>query len=87
MAETEQYEITHCGIAASSGLAFGPAHVIKPKKFNYDRYAGSLKEEKKSLKLQFVRLKTPFTNTFQNLHRKTSNKFFLLTLKCLMTQI
>lgn len=39
------------GIAASSGLAFGPAHVIKPKKFQYERYAQSIKSEKEKLEI------------------------------------
>lgn len=39
------------GIAASSGLAFGPAHVIKPKTFTYERFGQSLKREKEQLEI------------------------------------
>lgn len=37
------------GIAASSGLAFGPVHVIKPKVYQYERMGLSVKAEKEKL--------------------------------------
>ncbi|MEO9278355.1 phosphoenolpyruvate--protein phosphotransferase [Acinetobacter sp. WA-87] len=37
------------GIAASSGLAFGPVHVIKPKVYQYERMGLSVKAEKENL--------------------------------------
>ncbi|QRQ12557.1 phosphoenolpyruvate--protein phosphotransferase [Acinetobacter pittii] len=40
---------TDTGIAASSGLAFGPVHVIKPKVYQYERMGLSVKVEKEKL--------------------------------------
>lgn len=40
---------TNTGIAASSGLAFGPVHVIKPKVYQYERMGLSVKAEKEKL--------------------------------------
>ncbi|WP_335988021.1 phosphoenolpyruvate--protein phosphotransferase [Acinetobacter pittii] len=40
---------TNTGIAASSGLAFGPVHVIKPKVYQYERMGLSVKVEKEKL--------------------------------------
>ncbi|EKU37463.1 MULTISPECIES: phosphoenolpyruvate--protein phosphotransferase [Acinetobacter] len=40
---------TNTGIPASSGLAFGPVHVIKPKVYQYERMGLSVKEEKEKL--------------------------------------
>ncbi|MFW1922290.1 phosphoenolpyruvate--protein phosphotransferase [Acinetobacter geminorum] len=40
---------TNIGIAASSGLAFGPVHVIKPKIYQYERMGLSVKAEKVKL--------------------------------------
>lgn len=40
---------TNTGIAASSGLAFGPVHVIKPKVYQYERMGLSIKAEKEKL--------------------------------------
>lgn len=40
---------TNTGIAASSGLAFGPVHVIKPKVYQYERVGLSVKAEKEKL--------------------------------------
>ncbi|WP_373882939.1 phosphoenolpyruvate--protein phosphotransferase [Acinetobacter pittii] len=40
---------TNTGIAASSGLAFGPVHVIKPKVYQYERMGLSVKIEKEKL--------------------------------------
>lgn len=40
---------TNTGIAASSGLAFGPVHVIKPKVYQYERIGLSVKAEKEKL--------------------------------------
>ncbi|QNX35195.1 phosphoenolpyruvate--protein phosphotransferase [Acinetobacter seifertii] len=37
------------GIAASSGLAFGPVHVIKPKVYQYERMGLNVKAEKENL--------------------------------------
>lgn len=37
------------GIAASSGLAFGPVHVIKPKVYQYERMGSGVKVEKENL--------------------------------------
>ncbi|SUU03768.1 Phosphotransferase system, fructose-specific EI/HPr/EIIA components [Acinetobacter baumannii] len=37
------------GIAASSGLAFGPIHVIKPKVYQYERMGSGVKVEKENL--------------------------------------
>ncbi|MCU4361373.1 MULTISPECIES: phosphoenolpyruvate--protein phosphotransferase [Acinetobacter] len=37
------------GIAASSGLTFGPVHVIKPKVYQYERMGLSVKAEKEKL--------------------------------------
>lgn len=39
------------GIAASSGLAFGPAHVIKPHIYHYERLGFSVKIEKEKLEI------------------------------------
>ncbi len=44
-----------CGIAASTGLAFGPAHVVKPREFSYERRGQSFKAENEKLKLRFIR--------------------------------
>ncbi|WP_199507823.1 MULTISPECIES: phosphoenolpyruvate--protein phosphotransferase [unclassified Psychrobacter] len=38
------------GIAASAGLAFGPAHVIKPKQFSYERLGDGVEKETQKLK-------------------------------------
>jgi len=40
---------TNTGISASSGLAFGPVHVIKPKVYQYERMGLSVKAEKEKL--------------------------------------
>lgn len=40
---------TNRGIAASSGLAFGPVHVVKPKVYQYERMGLSVKAEKENL--------------------------------------
>ncbi|WP_224970795.1 phosphoenolpyruvate--protein phosphotransferase [Acinetobacter oleivorans] len=40
---------TNTGIPASSGLAFGPVHVIKPKIYQYKRMGLSVKAEKEKL--------------------------------------
>lgn len=40
---------TNIGIPASSGLAFGPVHVIKPKVYQYERMGLSVKAEKEKL--------------------------------------
>ncbi|WP_323740090.1 phosphoenolpyruvate--protein phosphotransferase [Acinetobacter oleivorans] len=40
---------TNTGIPASSGLAFGPVHVIKPKVYQYERMGLSVKAEKEKL--------------------------------------
>lgn len=40
---------SNTGIAASSGLAFGPVHVIKPKVYQYERMGSSVKVEKENL--------------------------------------
>ncbi|AUT34114.1 MULTISPECIES: phosphoenolpyruvate--protein phosphotransferase [Acinetobacter calcoaceticus/baumannii complex] len=40
---------TNTGIAASSGLAFGPVHVIKPTVYQYERMGLSVKAEKEKL--------------------------------------
>lgn len=45
----ESTEDQTSGIAASSGLAFGPAHVIKPRQFNYERQSKNLKAETEKL--------------------------------------
>nr|WP_111895877.1 phosphoenolpyruvate--protein phosphotransferase [Acinetobacter sp. MB5] len=45
------------GIAASAGLAFGPAHVVKPRKFKYDRFGSSLKAESEKLDIAIRQVK------------------------------
>lgn len=40
---------TNTGIPASTGLAFGPVHVIKPKIYQYERMGLSVKAEKEKL--------------------------------------
>jgi len=40
---------TNTGIPASTGLAFGPVHVIKPKVYQYERMGLSVKAEKEKL--------------------------------------
>ncbi|KAA8734798.1 phosphoenolpyruvate--protein phosphotransferase [Acinetobacter qingfengensis] len=45
----DQSDQQNKGIAASSGLAFGPAHVVKARTFQYDRYGHSLKSETEKL--------------------------------------
>lgn len=55
------------GTAASSGLAFGPAHVIKPKKFQYERFGRNLKAEKEKLEIALYSVK----NTIHQLILKT----------------
>ncbi|MGP4771762.1 phosphoenolpyruvate--protein phosphotransferase [Acinetobacter sp. PFS20] len=40
---------TNTGIPASSGLAFGPVHVIKPKVYQYERMGLSVKAEKEKI--------------------------------------
>ncbi|MFV5363550.1 phosphoenolpyruvate--protein phosphotransferase [Acinetobacter oleivorans] len=40
---------TNTGIPASSGLAFGPVHIIKPKIYQYERMGLSVKAEKEKL--------------------------------------
>ncbi|MAK31232.1 phosphoenolpyruvate--protein phosphotransferase [Acinetobacter sp.] len=68
--ETDSVEISHCGIAASAGLAFGPAHIIKPKKFNYDRFGQSLKTEKEKLEIAIHTVK----NTIHQFIAKSTSK-------------
>lgn len=78
---------TNTGIAASSGLAFGPVHVIKPKVYQYERMGLSVKAEKKNLILHFTQLKTIFTKLLQNLKWLKLSKSSKHIWKCLMTQI
>ncbi|MFU8925206.1 phosphoenolpyruvate--protein phosphotransferase [Acinetobacter puyangensis] len=52
---------TH-GIAASTGLAYGPAYVIKPRQYDYPRLASNIKDE--SLKLD-IALHTVKNNIYQ----------------------
>jgi phosphoenolpyruvate-protein phosphotransferase len=55
------------GIAASAGLAFGPAHVIKAQQFRYDRYGHSLKLETEKLDMAIHSVK----NSIHQLMAKT----------------
>ncbi|MCG9516653.1 phosphoenolpyruvate--protein phosphotransferase [Acinetobacter pittii] len=48
---------SNTGIAASSGLAFGPVHVIKPKVYQYERMGLSVKVEKENLDIAFHAVK------------------------------
>lgn len=45
------------GIAASSGLAFGPAHVVKPRQFQYERFGASPKVEGEKLDIAIRQVK------------------------------
>lgn len=45
------------GIPASAGLAFGPAHVVKPREFQYDRFGHSLKQESERLDIAIRQVK------------------------------
>ena len=45
------------GIPASAGLAFGPAHVVKPREFNYDRHGSSVKAETDKLQKAIEQVK------------------------------
>ncbi|NAR17670.1 phosphoenolpyruvate--protein phosphotransferase [Acinetobacter haemolyticus] len=55
------------GIPASTGLAFGPAHVIKPKRFQYERFGNNVKAEKEKLEIALHSVK----NTLHQLIAKT----------------
>ncbi|QER39064.1 phosphoenolpyruvate--protein phosphotransferase [Acinetobacter suaedae] len=55
------------GIPASTGLAFGPAHVIKPKHFQYERFGNNVKAEKEKLEIALHSVK----NTLHQLIAKT----------------
>lgn len=55
--ETQAVPDQSHGIAASAGLAFGPAHVVKPRKFKYDRFGSSLKAESEKLDIAIRQVK------------------------------
>ncbi|MCG2573480.1 phosphoenolpyruvate--protein phosphotransferase [Acinetobacter sp. ME22] len=55
--ETQAIPDQSHGIAASAGLAFGPAHVVKPRKFKYDRFGSSLKAESEKLDIAIRQVK------------------------------
>lgn len=53
------------GIAASAGLAFGPAHVLKPREFKYERQSKNVKVETEKLEKAIEQVK-------QNIHQLIS---------------
>lgn len=53
------------GIAASAGLAFGPAHVLKPREFKYERQSKNVKAETEKLEKAIEQVK-------QNIHQLIS---------------
>lgn len=55
--ETQAVPDQSHGIAASAGLAFGPAHVVKPRKFKYDRFGSNLKAESEKLDIAIRQVK------------------------------
>ena len=66
------------GIAASSGLAFGPVHVIKPKVYQYERMGLSVKAEKENLDIALHAVKIIFTKLLPKLMLLKLNKSFKL---------
>ncbi len=45
-------------LAASTGLAFGPAHVVKPREFSYERRGQSFKAENEKLEIALHQVKS-----------------------------
>lgn len=54
---TFEEEESNSGIPASSGLAFGPAHVIKPREFKYERNSKNVKAETAKLEQAIAQVK------------------------------
>ncbi|SDB94612.1 Phosphocarrier protein HPr /phosphoenolpyruvate--protein phosphotransferase /PTS system D-fructose-specific IIA component (F1P-forming), Frc family [Acinetobacter marinus] len=50
-------QLENTGIAASTGLAFGPAHVVKPREFDYVREGQSFKAENERLEIALHQVK------------------------------
>lgn len=57
LAETLTVPDQSQGIAASSGLAFGPAHVVKPRQFQYERFGSSVKVESEKFDIAIHQVK------------------------------
>ncbi|MEB3767328.1 phosphoenolpyruvate--protein phosphotransferase [Acinetobacter sp. MD2] len=71
------------GIAASAGLAFGPAHVIKPRQFQYDRFGHSLKQETERLDIAIRQVKNSIRQFIAQTPSSAIKQIFLAHLEML----
>lgn len=71
------------GIAASAGLAFGPAHVVKPRKFQYDRFGHSLKQESERLDIAIRQVKNSIRQFIAQTQSSAIKQIFMAHLEML----
>ncbi|MEB3754448.1 phosphoenolpyruvate--protein phosphotransferase [Acinetobacter sp. MD2(2019)] len=71
------------GIAASAGLAFGPAHVVKPREFQYDRFGHSLKQENERLDIAIRQVKNSIRQFIAQTQSSAIKQIFLAHLEML----
>lgn len=71
------------GIAASTGLAFGPAHVVKPRKFSYARLGHSFKEETEKLEIALHQVKNSLRQFIAHTEAAAIKQIFMAHLEML----
>ncbi|MFT4020536.1 MAG: phosphoenolpyruvate--protein phosphotransferase [Acinetobacter sp.] len=71
------------GIAASAGLAFGPAHVVKPREFNYERFGHSLKGESEKLDIAIRQVKNSIRHFISQTESSAIKQIFMAHLEML----
>lgn len=64
------------GIAASSGLAFGPAYVLKPRRYDYAHYAQNIKTETERLEIAIHSVKNAIHQLIAKSDRKEIQQIF-----------
>ncbi|MGR2824733.1 phosphoenolpyruvate--protein phosphotransferase [Acinetobacter sp. 1124_18A] len=74
---------TNTGIPASSGLAFGPVHVIKPKVYQYERMGLSVKAEKEKLDIALHAVKNNIHQVIAKSEAKEIKQIFQAHLEML----
>ncbi|MDR2249263.1 phosphoenolpyruvate--protein phosphotransferase [Acinetobacter sp.] len=74
---------TNIGIAASSGLAFGPVHVVKPKVYQYERMGLSVKAEKENLDIALHAVKNNIHQVIAKAEASEIKKIFQAHLEML----
>lgn len=72
-----------CGIAASTGLAFGPAHVVKPREFSYERRGQSFKAENEKLEIALHQVKNSLRQFIAHTESTAIKQIFMAHLEML----